>query len=264
MLRSRACVDWISLNFNFVNSSSGHFNSNSTSCGVWPIQVTTEFKESPIWFFAQLWSFNLHFMIHYIIIKNICQKHYDPLRSFNNYSLYTPCSCSYCYDWMNLLAVAWAHGKNRRFPRKWRLFCVLVSLYCREIQALNSQCGHHTVHLLHLNLLITAICPWLLTAAKGHARPLAHVEVSCAKTYKCREVAMVNVEWGDCWLQVALHDWYAWLVYRRALLTWPKCQWLQVMIQKFSVTAMCHMSLTSLSLLSYFSSWLSTRQGFFL
>lgn len=184
------------LNFNFVNSFSGHLNSNSnsTSCGIWPIQVTTEFQGSPIWFFAQLWSFNLHLMIHYIIIENICQQHYDLLCSLNNHSLNTPCSCSYCYYWMNLLAVAWAHGKNRRFPRKWRLFCVLVSSYCREMQALNSQCRLHAVHLLHLNLLLTAICPWLLTAAKGQAHPLAHVEVSCAKTNEWREVVMVKVE----------------------------------------------------------------------
>lgn len=68
----------------------------------------------------------------------------------------------------------------------------------REMEALNSCCGHqhYAVHLLHLNLSITAICPWLLTAAKGQAGLLACVEVSRVKTSECREVIMVK-----CWIR---------------------------------------------------------------
>ncbi len=68
----------------------------------------------------------------------------------------------------------------------------------REMEALNSCCGHqhYAVHLLHLNLPITAICLWLLTAAKGQAGLLACVEVSRVKTSECWEVIMVK-----CWIR---------------------------------------------------------------
>ncbi len=79
------------------------------------------------------------------------------------------------------------------------LLCASQSvLNKREMEALNSRCGHqhYAVHLLHLNLPITPICPWLLTAAKGQARLLACVEVSRVKTSECREVIMVK-----CWIR---------------------------------------------------------------